>query len=528
MSFNSAVLNYERNETMLSGKHFKRKTMITAYESDVVPVVEEPLDPDLLYYWDFSSQNYTQEKVSKNPLFKLYEDNLSTFRPQVLDVWGNRGVPAGYNNRTIQANNNGSSFPVGSLDNISQDNLTYLYEYSFSDGLDLKENISSRSVPLFFIPNLCYKFGTTASSSDPDDPLQPSGIESSINSKDLRQFERAMTTDPTNPNFNIYSHRPAHYSFYNAFSYDHRTKAVQGVFPYCVSAQRHQLAFGYRTKEDGNKYFFIRHNKLYLEKVIAGGDATERKIHYNRHLPLITFREREEDGNCVLKYIKVFNRFLQDDEIENKIDQFPFLYHHIVEAGNYHKNSSGSIGTVITFNHVSYFQFNGDSSVYAIITTGFGIDMSSPVIWYEYELELGSSASTFAIEFFNNFANNSSHTNNYFNSSFSGLSLGVDGNQLIKYKVGDTISTTSITFPLNTKKYLSFAYTATEVKFYYDKTLIGTVLKSTDDSLWTHLESQTGETRFGVFNLGSSGNRAHFIVRHSFIEDRGALNNEVL
>jgi hypothetical protein len=92
MSFNSAILNYERNETMLSGKHFKRKTMITAYESDVVPVVEEPLDPDLLYYWDFSSQNYTEEKVSKNALFKLYEDNLSTFRPQVIDVYGATGA----------------------------------------------------------------------------------------------------------------------------------------------------------------------------------------------------------------------------------------------------------------------------------------------------------------------------------------------------------------------------------------------------------------------------------------------------
>ena len=44
MSFNSAILNYERNETMLSGKHFKRKTMITAYESDNVekePVIHE-------------------------------------------------------------------------------------------------------------------------------------------------------------------------------------------------------------------------------------------------------------------------------------------------------------------------------------------------------------------------------------------------------------------------------------------------------------------------------------------------------
>ena len=528
MSFNSAVLNYERNETMLSGKHFKRKTMITAYESDVVPVVEEPLDPDLLYYYDFSSQNYTEEKVSKNPLFKLYEHTFATFRPQVIDVWGNRGVRAGYNGLTIQANNAGNPFPVGSLDNIAQDNLTFLFEYSLSGGLDLRENISYKSAMLFLITEISYKFGTIASSLDPDDENQPSGIHSTITSKDERQIERAMTTNTTSSNFNIYSHRPTHYSYYSAGSYEHRTKAVQGEFPYCVNADRHQLAFGYRTKEDGKKYFFIRHHKkVYLEKLI--GIAEQRKIVYNRHLPLVSFREREEDGNCVLKNIKVFNRFLEDDEIEDKIDRFPFLYHHIVENQCYINTSHANITKVIDFNHVLYLQYNNDIVVYSKITVGYGIDMSSPVIWYEYELEIRSSASTFGIEFFNNFINASYiNTNNYFNSSFSGLSFGVDGNQLIKFKCGNTITTTGITFPLNTKKYLSFAYTSTEVKFYYDKTLIGTVLKSADDSLWTHLESQTGETRFGVFNLGSSGNRAHFLVRHSFTEDRGALNNEVL
>jgi hypothetical protein len=395
MSFNTAVNSYKRASTMTGDEHFKQQTMLSAYESDLVPVVEEPLDPDLLFFYDFSSQNYTEEKVSKNPIFKLYEDNLTTFRPQVIDVYGNKGVKAGYNGRTIQANNGGNSFPIGTLDNISQDNITFLYEYSFSNGLDLRENISNRSVPLFFIPNLCYKFGTQASSLDEDDPLQPSGIESSINSKDLRQFERAMLTDPTNPNFNISAYRPGHYSFYNANAYEHRTKSVQGVFPYCVSADRHQLAFGYRTK-DGNKYFFIRHHKkVFLERLI--GDAPENKIHYNRHLPLITFREREEDGECILKSIKVFNRFLEDDEIEDKIDRFGFEYHHIVESGNYQKTGSGDIGTVIDFNHVLYFQFNGDSGVYSNITPNYGIDMSSPVIWYEYELELRSSASTFGI-----------------------------------------------------------------------------------------------------------------------------------
>ena len=527
MSFNSAILNYERNETMLSGKHFKRKTMITAYESDVVPVVEEPLDPDLLYYWDFSSQNYTEEKVSKNPLFKLYEHTFATFRPQVIDVWGNRGVRAGYNGLTIQANNAGNPFPVGSLDNIAQDNLTFLFEYSLSGGLDLRENISYKGAMLFFTCDLSYKFGTQASSLDEDDPLQPSGIHTTITSKDERQLERAMTTNPTIANFTIYAHRPGHYSFYGAGSFEHRTKTVEGEFPYCVNADRHQLAIGYRSKPDGKKYFFIRHNKVYLEKVI--GETEQRKIHYNRHLPLITFREREEDGNCILKSIKVFNRFLEDDEIEDKIDRFPFLYHHIVETLNYQNTSHANITKVIDFNHVLYLQYNNDIVVYSKITVGYGIDMSSPVIWYEYELELRSTSSTFGIEFFNNFFNASYiNTNNYFNSSFSGLSFGVDGNQLIKFKCGDTISTTGITFPLNTRKYLSFAYTATEVKFYYDKQLVGTVLKTDDDSLWTHLESQTGETRFSVFNLGSSGNRAHFIVRHSFIEDRGALNNEVL
>ena len=50
MSFNSAVYNYERNETMLSDKPFKRKTMVTHYEQEIVDV--EPAigyDPDLVY-----------------------------------------------------------------------------------------------------------------------------------------------------------------------------------------------------------------------------------------------------------------------------------------------------------------------------------------------------------------------------------------------------------------------------------------------------------------------------------------------
>ena len=530
MSFNSAIYNHQNPGNMTSGESFSKKTMLTAYESDVVAVVEEPLDPDLLYFYDFSSENYRDEKVSKNSLFQLYEPDLSTFRPQVTDVYGNKGVQPAYNGRKIQANNSNNPFPVGSLDNISQDNLTFLYEYSLSGGLDLRENISYRATMLFLIPEMAYKFGTEAVNSDPDDPLQPSGIQSSITGKDTRQSERAMTTNPNNSTFNISAHRPSHYSFYAANAYEHRAKCVQGEFPYCVSADRHQLAFGYRTKADGNKYFFIRHHdNVYLERLI--GVAEQNHIHYNRHLSLLTFQEREGDGDCILKYIKVFNRFLEDDEIQGKIDRFPFLYHHLVDSSNYQNTTHANITKVVDFNHVLYLQFDDNIAVYSKITSGYGINhVTSPVIWYEYELELRNATNTFAIEFFNNFTNNSTYTNNYFSSSFPGICLGVDGNQLLKFKCGNTITTTTTTFPLNTRKYLSFAYTATEVKFYYDKTLIGTVLKTTDDSLWNHLDTQTGETRFSIFNLGltTNGNRAHFIVRHSFTEDRGNLNNDVL
>ena len=534
MSFNSAVYDYERNETMNSGKHFKRKTMVTAYESDYIetPVVETPVDPDLLYWWDFSKDNYTQEQISKNPMFQLYESTGAAFRPQVVDIYENKGVKAGIgssgNNPYIECNNNGQPFPIGTFDHFNPDNLTFVYEYSVEGGFDVFNNISNRATALFIEPSMLYNFGTVASSTDRDDPSMPSGLSCVINCKDLRQFRRAMNTDDTEP-IQIYSHRPNGDYFYQANGYaahGHDTMPTQGLFPYCVNGDNHKHAFGYRTK-DGNRYFFYYKNKQYYEVSMEG-----TKTHWNRHLPLVQFRERENVANMVLKSIKIYNRFLEVDEFPNKTDRFPFLYHFMALISYTYALLSSE--RVLGPNYLQYANFTVNLAVYSRIASVGLEDMNvNNMIWYEYDLELLSSTSTFGIEFFNNYSNSgyTDKTKNYFQSTYKGICFGVDGDQFIKYKCGtNTIVTTTSTFPLNTRKFLSFAFTSTDVKFYYDKELIGTVLRSNDSSLWTWIESQpsTNKTRFGVFNLTASNNRAHFIVTHSFTEDRGTLDNTVL
>jgi len=518
MSFNSAIYDYERNETMLSGPHFKRKTMVTTYESDVVavpPEEVEQLDPDLLFYYDLSDTNYTEEKVSKDPMFQMSETGSATMRPQVIDIYGVKGVKSSYRdygstNVKIEVNNNSQSFPVGTFDNINPDNLTFRYEYSIEGGFDLKENVSFEPTGLFIEPEFFYKFGTSSSSSDPDDPLQPSGLSNAMNGKDRRAFLRAMNTDPTTTPFNINSFRPGGREYQSLFE-QHRD-VINGTFGYCVNGNKHQLAFGYRTKADG-LYFFMYHNKKYYDEKMSS--SLDVKTHINRHLPLLTFRERYDDFNMVLHSIKIYNRFLEASEFDDFERRFPFLYHYV--STDYVIDNT-KVSRVIDFNHVQYLEFLTDyASNPGPLPTPFDF---TKAIWYEYEIEIQSSTSTFAIEFFNvlNTQGNATYlqyTNNYFDSSWDGLAFGVDGNQFLKYKCGNTIQTTTTSVPLNQKKFISFLYTSTEVKFYYDKTLVATVLRSSDASLFTHCEGLTQATRLSVFNLGASNNRAHFLVRHN-------------
>ena len=533
MSFNSAIYDYERNETMLSGPHFKRKTMVTTYESDVVavpPEEVEQLDPDLLFYYDLSDTNYTEEKVSKDAMFQMSETGGATMRPQVIDIYGVKGVKSSYRdygstNVKLEVNNNSQSFPVGTLDNINPDNLTFRYEYSVEGGFDLSQNISYQPTGLFIESHFFYKFGTTASSTDPDDPLQPSGLSLSMNGKGERAYLRAMNTDPTASPFTISPFRPASGIPYSSF--EQHSDVVDGTFDYCVNGTKHQLAFGYRTKADG-LYFFIYHNKQYTEQRMS--PSLDIKTHINRHLPLLTFRERENDFVMVLHSIKIYNRFLEASEFDDFERRFPFKYHFI--ASDYVIDNT-KVSKVIDFNHVQYLGFLTDyASNSGTIPTQF--DFTKP-IFYEYEIELQSSTSTFGIEFFNvlNNQGNSTYlqyTNNYFDTTWSGLAFGVDGNQLLKIKCGNTIQTTTTQIPLNQKKFISFFYTSTEVKFYYDKTLLATVSRSTDASLFTHCEGLTQTTWVSVFNLTASNNRVHFLVRHNNadgIEDLPTADNSV-
>jgi hypothetical protein len=217
----------------------------------------------------------------------------------------------------------------------------------------------------------------------------------------------------------------------------------------------------------------------------------------------------------VLHSIKIYNRFLEASEFDDFERRFPFLYHYV--STDYVRDNA-RVTQVIDFNHVQYLQFLTD---YAS-NCGPSISLLdfTKAIWYEYEIELQSSTSTFGIEFFNVLTSQGNatylqYTNNYFDNTWPGLAFGVDGNQLLKIKCGNTIQTTTTQIPLNERKFISFLYTSTEVKFYYDKTLVATVLRSTDASLFTHCEGLTQATRLSVFNLTASNNRVHFLVRHN-------------
>jgi hypothetical protein len=231
----------------------------------------------------------------------------------------------------------------------------------------------------------------------------------------------------------------------------------------------------------------------------------------------------------VLHSIKIYNRFLEASEFDDFERRFPFLYHYV--STDYDIDNT-KVSRVIDFNHVQYLEFLTDyASNSGPLPTPFDF---TKAIWYEYEIEIQSSTSTFAIEFFNvlNTQGNSTYlqyTNNYFDSSWDGLAFGVD-NGFLKYKCGNTIQTTTTQIPLNERKFISFLYTSTEVKFYYDKTLLATVSRSTDASLFTHCEGLTQTTRLSVFNLGASNNRVHFLVRHNNadgIEDLPTADNSV-
>lgn len=520
MSFNQGVYDHEMNETMLSGKHFRRKTMVTAYESDVVVEEEIPvIDPsliDLVYHWDFgSSTNYLMEQITKNTHF-----DVTGPRSQFLDIYGNKGLLL---DSTIRVENGGSSFtPTNVFDNLNTDNLSFKVKYSCVQSFELASHTFGEDAWVDFIFRILYKYGTVKNSDDYDDPLNPSGFENNFNAKNTALTQKNIfETIDGNSTIDI-AMTPFSTRFYNYSDLNHTYLATQGVFPYSMGAKDLVICFGHRTKPDGYKYQFLYINKTYVEQQV--GLASDTKMYFNRHLPLFEIIENRRKADVTINDVKIYKRFLEVDEIEEYTPEFPFLYHFVCGRRFTYSNHANIIKTV-EINFAIYATFTDNSVMYA----NGPLDYTNG-IWYEYELELLSSTSKFGIEFFRTQANNNDYntdTNNYFDSSFNGLCLGVDGNQFIKYKCGNTIVTTTTVFPLNTRKYISFYYTPDQVLFYFDKILVGTVDKSTDPSLWNEIVTETdGMARFSIFNLGVSNNKAHFIVRHG-TEDRGLLDNSV-
>jgi hypothetical protein len=332
------------------------------------------------------------------------------FQPQVQDFNGETGIIIAPTYNVMRADNNGAPFPLGAFDHISDENFTISFEYSLADEFDIADNPDGRDTTFKLNISFLGKYETDVASQDIDDPLQPSGIMYSLNSKLLTYSPTNMNLDTSQlPTLVLVGFRPSKYtdgdelSFYASNTFNHTSLTTQGHFPYNRSG-KHTIAFGYRTKADG-KYFFTYHDReTYFEKRMT--TQTDLKMIKNRHLPLFTIYDggASYHHTVVMKKIKIYNRFLEAIEIPERVDRFPFLYHFVTGLDKTYVNHSHANITRVRekYTHVQYLQFNDSVVIYANIVVGVnGLDLTSPVIWYEYEMEVCSTTSTFALEFFN-------------------------------------------------------------------------------------------------------------------------------
>lgn len=479
-------------------------------------------DSSMVYGWDFSALDYTIEQVGGAAIMEMHESDGSTFRSQYVDEWGQVGIvpskhsASGKGTQKIQVANMGQPFPLGTFDSFSRRNITFRYDYSVIDSYYVFNNLLNEATSLFIEPSLAYKFGTQPpASNDRDDPAMMSGLQSIVNCKDTRQFQRAMLELANSDPMQINSYRPGHTSFHNENKFGWRCIATQGQFQYNVTASNHQLAFGL-YEDSGTLRFWIRHNKIYFENIVSY--TADIQLLINRHVPFIEFREREGDALMTLKSIRIYNRKLEASEFDELIPKHAFKYHHIVDDRAWVYTSPAVI-TILSSGY-ECLKFDQDATIYprcsdvSLLPNIFAGDL-----FYEFQLEFADLASTFAVEFFNNTDTGlytSAPTTNYFDSGNTGIALGINGSANLTYKAGNTLVDTAFVVPLATSQRVSFFASQSEVKFYLGGQLVGTVLRAVDSSFW----DSTANTNFymSVFSFGGIGNRIIHLVKHASVD----------
>ncbi|MAO21169.1 MAG: hypothetical protein CMJ25_10500 [Phycisphaerae bacterium] len=525
---------------MTADERFGRKTMITDYEKPVVEDTGPQYDPNLIYYWDFTrdATEYDKEIISNgdSTLDFIEINSGNPLRPQFTDFYGNLGIHIGNytdDNGTLHSGN--TSIGISANPSIAAtfptENFTIQMEVSTFDDKLLD---SGRICDLRPVIEIFYNFNTTALPPDTDGNAS-SGLTSSLNGKDIKYYHRQTVflhdsngnLDPTTQQILI---RPSHQYRH---LYDWNT-STEGQYPMNEDAERHTLTLVIERYPNGELWFkHYTDDVLYLENRIT--TDPNYKFYYNNTIAFLKIKEvnlTNALSTMVMKNIKIYDRVLTISELTSPVPFHKFRYHFVSDTSQTYKTDA-----VITHvRSISGYNRNANPPIMnkSIFTADVSYTASKSVNsnqianlynndwWIEYDLEYTTTTSVFAIQMFNN-NNNTTAFYNYYTTNHDGIVWGID-NGFLKYRCGSTVITTTTAIASGDRNFYSVFINQNECKFYYNRTLQATVLKTSDPSFWNNNGNQG--YFFGLINSGASNNVAHFLVKIAN-EDLGTESNPI-
>ena len=482
----------------------------------------------VMYRWDFgaSSSNYYAETITGLSALDFVEGSGNVFRGQYVDAFERTGIVPGifeYNN--IRYTGNTGLQVIGNQtinDNLDMSDLSIVINFSVKDDYYLS---GAKRTYVRFGLNMFY--GTTFST-DLNDPNQRGGFRFNFHSKSTKTMFSAhcLETDPATGDFlnpqtsSIYAIRDLRYiSTYKDFPGTDGIRFISirdGQYPFDVTGGDKQIT--YISKLDtvtGMHTFKVFYCQTLILNEVLNQNSTEFKLFKNTFKSLINISEIGEIyGNSIMNMydVTIYAREIAPSEMLPHIPYHNFKYHFVNEPSDYIIVDTGIVDTEIvsyTGYPENYVEFQGDS-VY--ISTFHYLMEYIDFHWREYELEYDSG--TVGVEFFNVTSTSTyAFGDNYFDVSYPGIAFGVV-NGALTYRVGSSLVDTGVTVLPGDRKFISIYMGADTLKFYYDKTLVGTVSNNNDATLWVNVYD--GSYCHSWFNIGTSTtNRLYHIVKHT-------------
>jgi len=300
-------------------------------------------------------------------------------------------------------------------------------------------------------------------------------------------------------------------------------------------AERHTLTLVIERYPNGELWFkHYTDNVLYLENRIT--TDPNYKFYYNNTIAFLKIKEvnlTNALSTMVMKNIKIYDRVLDITELTPGIVFHKFRYHFVSDTSQTYQNDTSAlthVRSISGYNRnanppiMNKSIFIGDVSYTASksVNSDQIANLYNNDWWIEYELEYITTTSIFAIQMFNNNSNLTTYVD-YYGATQDGIVWGVS-NGFLKYKCGSTIVTTTTAIASGDRKFYSVFISQNECKFYYNRILQATVLKTSDPSFWNNNANQG--YFFGLINTTSSNNVAHFLVKIAN-EDLGTESNPI-